>query len=587
MIADNNPCGCTSGPGSLQKVGSGQLTLSGTDTYTGSTTVDGGFLNVMGSIASSSGVTVNSGGTLTGSGIVSDTTIASGGIFLPGSGFGTFMSVQGNLAFQSGALYLVQLNSTTSTFADVSGTAQLHGNVAAAFAPGSTVMKQYMILHAASGVSGTFDGLSVAAPGNLVASLSYDPTHAYINFDLNFGANNNLNVNQTNVANALSNFFNSNGGISAVFASLSPAGLTQASGELATGTQQATFNAMNLFLSLLTDPFVAGRGSNVTAGGTPQPYAEEDTSLAYAAKTSGNARDALARMPAKAVARNDLLDNRWSVWGSAFGGGADISGNAALGSNNANVRAFGFAGGADYRISPATIAGFALAGGGTNFSVTGSGFGRSDMFQAGAFVRHTVGAAYVTGALAYGGQEVTTDRFVTIAGLDHLRAQFNSNAWSGRLEGGYRYATPWMGITPYAAAQFTTIDLPAYAEQVIAGSGLFALNYNAKSVTDPRIELGVRTDRSFAMPNGILTLRGRLAWAHDYYTDRNITPVFQSLPGAFFVVNGAAQAHDSALTTASAEMRWLNGWSAAATFEGEFSNVMNSYAGKAVLRYAW
>jgi len=209
------------------------------------------------------------------------------------------------------------------------------------------------------------------------------------------------------------------------------------------------------------------------------------------------------------------------------------------------------------------------------------------MFQAGAFVRHNIGAAYVTGALAYGAQDVTTDRFVTVAGLDHLRAQFNSNAWSGRLEGGYRYATPWMGITPYAAAQFTTLDLPAYAEQVISGSGMFALNYNAKSVTDPRTELGVRTDKSFGMSNGILTLRGRLAWAHDYTTDRNVTPVFQSLPGAFFVVNGAAQARDSALTTASAEIRWLNGWSAAATFEGEFSNVMNSYAGKAVVRYAW
>ena len=123
------------GPGSLEKVGSGQLTLSGINTYSGTTTVNGGFLNVMGSIASSSGTTVNSGGALTGSGIVGDTTIANGGIFLPGSGFGTFMSVQGNLAFQSGALYLVQLNSTTSTFADVSGTAHLHGNVAVASSP--------------------------------------------------------------------------------------------------------------------------------------------------------------------------------------------------------------------------------------------------------------------------------------------------------------------------------------------------------------------------------------------------------------------------------------------------------------------
>jgi hypothetical protein len=52
-------------------------------------------------------------------------------------------------------------------------------------------------------------------------------------------------------------------------------------------------------------------------------------------------------------------------------------------------------------------------------------------------------------------------------------------------------------------------------------------------------------------------------------------------------VNGAAPAHDSALTTASAEVKWLNGVSLAATFEGEFSDVTRSYAGKGVARYSW
>jgi hypothetical protein len=41
------------------------------------------------------------------------------------------------------------------------------------------------------------------------------------------------------------------------------------------------------------------------------------------------------------------------------------------------------------------------------------------------------------------------------------------------------------------------------------------------------------------------------------------------------------------LVTASAETRWMNGWSTASTFEGEFSNVTRSYAGKGVVRYAW
>jgi hypothetical protein len=34
-------------------------------------------------------------------------------------------------------------------------------------------------------------------------------------------------------------------------------------------------------------------------------------------------------------------------------------------------------------------------------------------------------------------------------------------------------------------------------------------------------------------------------------------------------------------------MKWLNGFALAATFEGEFSNVTRSYAGKGVVRYSW
>ncbi len=42
---------------------------------------------------------------------------------------------------------------------------------------------------------------------------------------------------------------------------------------------------------------------------------------------------------------------------------------------------------------------------------------------------------------------------------------------------------------------------------------------------------------------------------------------------------------DVALVTA-AEKKWLNCWSAA-TFEGEFSQVTTSCAGKGVVRYSW
>jgi uncharacterized protein with beta-barrel porin domain len=106
-------------------------------------------------------------------------------------------------------------------------------------------------------------------------------------------------------------------------------------------------------------------------------------------------------------------------------------------------------------------------------------------------------------------------------------------------------------------------------------------------VTDTRSELGLRTDKSFAAWSGVLTLRGRAAWAHDFNPDRAVLATFQTLPGASFVTSGARQAPDAALTTASAEMKWLNGWSTAATFEGEFSGVTRSYAGKGSVRYTW
>jgi uncharacterized protein with beta-barrel porin domain len=567
---------------SIVKSGAGTQIISGTsNTYTGTTTVNGGTLEVDGSIATSSLTTVNSTGTLTGTGAVGATTIASGGIFMPGSGApGSSMTVS-SLSLAGGAFYMVQLNPTTSSFANVTSTATLGGaTVDAFYANGSYVAKQYTILTAGS-VSGSFGSLvNTNLPSNFRTTLSYDGKDAYLNLILTFvpPPGSGLNSNQQNVGSAIVGFFNSSGSIPLVFGGLTPAGLTQISGETATGSQQTTFDAMNQFMGVLTDPFIDGRGDGVNGGGS--------SATGYASTQKPAVRDANA-MFTKAMPAAPTFDQRWSVWAAGFGGSQTTSGNATLGSNDATSRIYGTAVGADYRFSPFTIAGFALAGGGTSFNVANAGTGRSDLFQAGAFIRHNAGPAYITAALAYGWQDVTTNRTVTIAGIDMLQARFNANAWSGRLEGGYRYATPWMGVTPYAAAQFTTFELPAYAEGVLSGAGMFALAYAAKSVTDSRSELGIRTDKSWAMTDSIFTLRGRVAWAHDYDPDRSIAATFQTLPGASFVVNGAAQAHDSALTTASAEIKWMNGWSAAATFEGEFSSVTNSYAGKGVVRYAW
>ena len=594
VISDGAFCGmfCTPTGGSLVKVGTGTLTLSGSNSYSGPTSVNGGTLIVDGSIASSLLTTVNAGGTLGGNGTVGST-IINGGTLAPGNSIGV-LTVHGSLAFTAASSYMVEVSPASADRVNVTGAATLGGaTVKASFAAGSYVSKQYTILNASGGVIGTFGSLvSINVPSTLAASLSYDANNAYLDLDLAVSKLPGLNNNQRNVGNALGSYFNTAGGIPVAFATLTAAGLTQVSGETAAGSQQTTFSAMTQFLGTLLDPFIGGRGEASASTTSSTSFAEESDVNAYASsrgKRTGAEREAYAAIYRKASIR-DSYDPRWSVWAAGFGGSQTTDGNTALGSSTTTSRVFGMAVGADYVFSPRTIAGFALAGGGTNFGVSNGGSGRSDLFQAGAFIKHSVGNAYVSVALAYGWQDITTDRTVTIAGVDRLRAEFNANALSGRVEGGYRFVTPWIGgvgLTPYAAGQFTTFDLPAYAEQAVSGANTFALGYAAKTVTAARSELGLRTDKSFAMPNAILTLRGRLAWAHDFNADRNIATTFQTLPGASFVVNGAAQAQDSALITASAEVKWLNGFSLAGVFEGEFSAVTRSYAGKGVARYAW
>jgi uncharacterized protein with beta-barrel porin domain len=544
-------------------------TVTGTYGQTNSWAVNAGTLNVSGDLSAAANLSVASGGTLMGAGTVGTTRVSSGGVFAPGNGApGTSMTVSGNLLLDPGAIYQVQVNPSAASSATVSGTATIGGAIVnAVYVPGRYISKQYTILSATGGVSGTFgSSVDTNLPANFHSVLSYDANDAYLNLVLNFANPGNFSGNQQAVSNALTSFFNNNGGIPLLYGSLTAGGLAQVSGETATGSQQTTFDAMHQFMGVLADPF-AGRGSGLGGSSAATGYAEEaDQTSAYAARRGGDAFAMFTKAPPAAFVP------RWNVWVAGFGGSQSTSGNA------------------DYLFSPNTLAGFALAGGGTSFSLNTLGGGRSDLFQAGAYIRHFNGPAYITAALAYGWQDITTNRTVTAAGIDQLRAEFSANAYSGRIEGGYRFVAPWtggVGVTPYAAAEFTTFDLPAYAEQATSGLPSFALQYGAQSVTDIRSEVGLRSDKSFLVQDGILTLRTRFAWAHDYNPSRVAAATFQALPGASFVVSGAAQASESALTTASVEMKWRNGWSAAATFEGEFSGVTASYAGKGVVRYVW
>ena len=534
-------------------------------------------------------VNVNSGTLFDNSSIAATTVSVNGGALAPGQpGTPGTLNVTGNLVFASAAAYLITINGGTAAKTAVTGNAA-PGGASVKVASGSTINfgQTYTILTATGGVSGKFN--PNVTFGSLSGTLTYDADDVFLSFN---GAGNRITPllppgtpqNVLNVAGALDNFLGAGGMPPAGFMNLY--GLTQQqlvnalsllSGEAATGAQESGFQLMNSFLALLTGP----AGSSGDGSGPAMPFAPEraqafpsDVALAYAS---------VLKAPPKPVPH-------WTTWAAAFGGSNQTNGDPTVGSHDQTARAGAVAAGMDYHVAPDTILGFSLAGGGTSWGLSGGlGGGRSDAFLAGLYGSQRWGQSYLSGALTYTSYWMSTNRSIAGVGADTLNASFNAQSFGGRLEGGFVAWSMPLRVVPYAAVQAQSFRSPAYSESGSLGApDPFALSYAAQTATVVRSELGSRFDRLFAQADGSsVDWFSRIAWAHDWQSNPNLTATFIGLPAATFVVNGAPPPKDLALLTAGAEWRMRNGWALMGKFDGELARGSQTYTGTAKLSYTW
>ncbi|NKC04988.1 hypothetical protein HED55_22860 [Ochrobactrum haematophilum] len=171
--------------GELVKDGADTLLLNGDNyAFSGTTTVANGKL-IVGDVNNSSAalggnITVLSGAILGGYGSVGETTVQSGGILSPGNSIG-ILTVDGNLTLQPGSALEVEIaangaSNRRSDIVGVTGMATISGSTVSVTAIDPQTSYQsgqnYTILHADSGINGTF-GSVISRSAFLDLSVNY------------------------------------------------------------------------------------------------------------------------------------------------------------------------------------------------------------------------------------------------------------------------------------------------------------------------------------------------------------------------------------------------------------------------------
>jgi subtilase-type serine protease len=471
------------GHGGLTKQGIGTLVLTGANTYAGPTLVNQGRLAINGSLAST--VTVNDSGILGGNGRIGGLTAKRGGTVAPGNSIGT-LQVAGDVTFEPGSTYAVELSPTSSDQIVTGGKAVIDGATVSLSLENSPTLltagevksllgNQYNILQAAGGIDGRF--------GAVV------PNYLFIGGSLDYSASGIQLAVERNAAS---------------FASV---GQTPNQRAVAAAVEQlGAGNALYETLLLSPSAAVAQQAFQQLSG---EIYPAIDTLLI---NDSRYLRDAVGERLREhdlfdAAAPTDNRSNAWlkvlGAWGKSDGGHDNASSNSSIG---------GLLAGVDGLITEDTRLGFVTGYSDSSLSM-GDGTHSSasvDSYHLGAYLGHEIDALRLSVGGAYSWHRIDVKRNLQLGDVSGKQKSKN-DATTAQLftEAAYRLDVQPLALEPFANLAYVHLNSDSFTEKGDAAA-LKGGEDNRDAVLST---LGLRASKAIVLSDKQqLELSGTLGW---------------------------------------------------------------------------
>jgi len=531
IIADSGYFGGTGG--SLSKIGTGTLTLSGNNSYTGGTDIVGGTLVAANGSALGSGLVDVNGGTLSMSGPLT-------------------LNIGGSYTQTSGTLQLGLGGTTTGLWdtLNVTGSATLGGNLKlVSYNQFQTHGGEtFELLNSTVGLNDSFgvvtdlllEPVSIVYTSNevLLETLTFSQFA--------------LTPNQAAVAGGLDNLtsLSANSTLLNALDSLPTSSLPAAYDQISPSNLTPLFK-MGFMAAQAQGGFIWQRLSQYWGNGNSNsPYAALDGESPMFASTMSAAQEAQ-------IAQSSTSD-RWGVFASGMGtfGTVTSDGNGA----GYQFSTGGTTAGLDYRFSKDFVGGLLF------------GYDQSGTSQSTGTVNATSGQVGL-----YAGLKANQFHIEALVdgGLDSYATQRNSFGgtatgntsgmeYTGQLNMGFDFKMADFKISPFAAGQYTEIDVNGFSE---TGS-LAPLTYGNQGESYLSSDLGSQFSLDLKIGGMHLLPNVSGAWEHVYQGNvDSLTANFGT--GSNFTVDGSATGTDAAVVGGGLNAEFSRDFSVYAEYQGK------------------